>query len=155
MMISVSDIMGRTATATGVSRSTIYRVINEKKKECSTPGAKLSTPGKKRPNRTPTKSNIDTFAAAPIKRKIYTYSTSYIPRLIGMHKVFKLNKLIEGSVWTLRQMLKKLNFRYANNNCRREFLLERPDIVTKRLYFLHKMKQLRKSECPIEYLDET
>ncbi|PSN31621.1 hypothetical protein C0J52_18046 [Blattella germanica] len=31
--ISVSDIMGRTAMVTGVSRSTIYRVVNEKKKE--------------------------------------------------------------------------------------------------------------------------
>ncbi|PSN53599.1 hypothetical protein C0J52_00925 [Blattella germanica] len=34
--------MGRTASVTGVSRSKIYRVNNEKKKECSTPRA----PGK-------------------------------------------------------------------------------------------------------------
>ena len=126
------------------------------KKEGSTPMTKLVTLGKKkRPNRTPTKSNIDTFAAVVIKRKIYSYSTSYIPRLIDMLKVLTQNKLIERSIWTLRQMLKKLNFRYANNNCRRKFLLERPDIVTKRFYFLRKMQQLRKSERPIEYLDET
>ena len=45
--ISVADITGRTAAATGVSRRTVYRILDEKKKS-DVAGCVLSTPRKKK-----------------------------------------------------------------------------------------------------------
>ncbi|KAJ4434523.1 hypothetical protein ANN_23085 [Periplaneta americana] len=56
--ISVSNVLGRTAVATGVSRRTVSRILN-KKQQAEKSGNVLSTPGKKRPNRTPNKTVTD------------------------------------------------------------------------------------------------
>mgnify|MGYP003623516998 CR=1 FL=1 len=45
--ISVADITGITAAATGVSRRSVYRILDEKKKS-DVAGCVLSTPGEKK-----------------------------------------------------------------------------------------------------------
>lgn len=48
-----------------------------------------------------------------------------------------------------------MNFRYAKNIVGRKFLMEKPDIVEKRFYYLRNMLELRASGRPIVYFDET
>ncbi|PSN37568.1 hypothetical protein C0J52_12648 [Blattella germanica] len=140
--ISVADITGRTAAATGVSRRTVYRILDEKKKS-DVEGCVLSTPRKKRPSRTPTKTVVDSFSASAIRRTVYSlYRTHFIPSLNDIREALKEADLFHGSKWALREVLRSLKFRYVSNNQGRKFLMERSD-VCKRYNFLRKMKELR------------
>ena len=80
--ISVADIRNITATTTGISHSTIYTIIKEKN-DLDASGTTLQTPGKKQPNKTPKKSNINQFTAADIKKNYSLYSTSEVLSLSG------------------------------------------------------------------------
>lgn len=55
--INIVEVAKQTPAACGVSERTVYRILNEKR-EADESGKKVSTPGKKRPKRTPTKTNI-------------------------------------------------------------------------------------------------
>ncbi|PSN50533.1 hypothetical protein C0J52_03508 [Blattella germanica] len=139
--ISVADITGRTVAATGVSRRTVYRILDEKKKS-DVAGCVLSTPGKKRPSKTPTKTVVDSFSASAIRRTVYSlYRTHFLPSLNDTRKALKEADLFHGSKWALREVLRSLKFRYVSNNQGRKFLMERSEVVCKRYNFLRKMKE--------------
>lgn len=75
--ISVSSVIERTAAATGISSRSVSRIL-KKQREALESGSVLRTPGKKRPNRTPQKTAIDSFSAAAIRRVIYSlYRTDF------------------------------------------------------------------------------
>jgi hypothetical protein len=63
----------------------------------------------------------------------------------------------EGSVWSMRSLLKNLKFSFKKCNDGRKFLIERNDIVALRCTFLQKMCTLREQNDtrPVVYLDET
>jgi len=63
----------------------------------------------------------------------------------------------EGSVWSMRSLLKNLKLCFKKCNDGRKFLMERNDIVVLRCTFLRKICTLReqKDTRPIVYLDET
>ncbi|KAJ9580503.1 hypothetical protein L9F63_024320 [Diploptera punctata] len=91
---SFADHTKITRTATGISRSSVYGISNQKKDAESTE-TKIRLPDKKRPNTTPRKSKTDSFAAAAIKRTMYyLYKTSFVPSLPDIHKA-----LTESSTW--------------------------------------------------------
>lgn len=60
------DVIGSCAAATGISRATIYRIINEKVTTNT-----LNNP--KRKQRTKTVTDIDNFTACAIRQMIYEY----------------------------------------------------------------------------------
>ncbi|PSN44869.1 hypothetical protein C0J52_10283 [Blattella germanica] len=93
--ISVADITGRTAAATGVSRRTVYRILDEKKKS-DVAGCVLSTPGKKRPCRTPTKTVVDSFSASAIRTVYSLYRTHFLPSLNDIREALKEADLFHG-----------------------------------------------------------
>ncbi|KAJ4433757.1 hypothetical protein ANN_16069 [Periplaneta americana] len=98
--ISVVEVAKQTAAACGVSERTVYRILNEKR-EADESGRKVSTPGKKRPQRTPTKTNIDSFTAAAIKRQIYSlYKTDFIPSVEDIRDALHKSGLFSGSKWS-------------------------------------------------------
>ncbi|PSN50198.1 hypothetical protein C0J52_23704 [Blattella germanica] len=74
---------------------------------------------------------------------------------ISVSSVIERTAAATGSIWSLREILKKINFTYRKNEQGRKYLMERSDIVSKRFKFLRKMKQLRESGRTIVYLDET
>ncbi|PSN33428.1 hypothetical protein C0J52_22596 [Blattella germanica] len=95
--ISVADITGRTDAATGVSRRTVYRILDEKKKS-DVAGCVLSTPGEKRTSRTPTKTVVDSFSASAIRRTVYSlYRTHFLPSLNDIKEALKEADLFHGS----------------------------------------------------------
>ncbi|KAJ4435156.1 hypothetical protein ANN_23732 [Periplaneta americana] len=152
--ISVSNVLGRTAVATGVSRRTVSRNLNQKQ-QAEKSGNVLSTPGKKRPNRTPNKTVIDSFTGSAIRRTIYNlYQSKFLPSLDNMREALKEAKLFDGSKWTLRQILKKTKFRYVKNNQGRKMLMHRSDVVVKRFHFLRKIREYRSPNSPIIYHEE-
>ena len=108
--ISVADITGRTAAATGVSRRTVYRILDEKKKS-DVDGCVLSTPRKKRPSRTPTKTVVDSFSASAIRTVYSLYRTHFLPSLNDIREALKEADLFHGSKWVLREVLRSLKFR--------------------------------------------
>lgn len=63
----------------------------------------------------------------------------------------------EGSVWSVRTLLKNLNFSFKKCNNGRKMLLKRNDIVVLRCKFLRNICTLRqrKDSWPVIYLDET
>lgn len=153
--LSVAKVLERTACATGVSKRTVSRILNEHKM-AKQAGTRLGTPGKKRPNRTPKKTIIDSFTKSAIRRTIYQlYESRFLPSLNDMKEALNKAGLFDCSKWALREIFKKMKFRYLKNNKGRKMMMERSDIVVKRFNYLRKMRDLRNSLRPIIYLDET
>ncbi|KAJ4437689.1 hypothetical protein ANN_17834 [Periplaneta americana] len=111
MLAELPDVLGRvrevevakrTPAACGLSERTVYRILNEKR-EADESGRKVSTPGKKRPKRTPTKTNIHSFTAAAIKRQIYSlYKTDFSPSVEDIRDALDKSGLFYGSKWSVR-----------------------------------------------------
>lgn len=80
----------------------------------------------------------------------------YPTALIILNEV-KKKCVWEGSVYSMRSLLKKLKFSFKKCNNGRKFLMERTDIVALRCKLLRKICVLceQKDSRPVIYLDET
>lgn len=142
-----------TAEACGVSLSTVQKVAQENrnnKGQFLSPRKSISS---KRP-----KTDLDDFNKDVVRRIIYDfYDEGQFPtaqKILG-----KLRKKInyQGSVRSVTRIIHNNGFSFKKCKGGRKFLMERGDIVVKRLEFLRKMNTIREQtpQRPIFYLDET
>ena len=105
LLESQRALIDRTVEATGSSKSTIKRIINENK------SGKLQSPGKKRPNRKKF-NKLDSFDLSVIRRIVHEfYGKNESPTL---KKLLKKLKNIDSpyGMTQLYKLLKMLGFRY-------------------------------------------
>lgn len=102
--------------------------------------------------------NLDDFDNEVVRRTVHSfYDNGQYPtsaKILGaLHE--KIN--YSGSQWSVRHILRSLNFKYKKCNDGHKFLMERNDIVCSRVKFLRKMNEFRRNNDtrPIVYLDET
>jgi hypothetical protein len=151
-----------TAEACGVSLACVKRVYAEGKK-LSVGENKLDVPSsfkspRKSYKRAKPMTNLDDFSNEVVRRTVHSsYDNDQYPmiaKILGaLHE--KIN--YTGSQCSMRNILRSLNFKYKKCNNRREFLMERNDIVCSWVKLLRKMNEFKcnNDTRPIVYLDET
>ena len=139
----------RTAKATGVSRSTIYRIRKEQKDTGMVGSPQRSERGAYKP--------VDDFDDIVIRNKVHDFYTvrRQLPTLINLHSVLKTDIDYPGSITTLRKTVRKLGFRWKKTNDNRKVLVEKPSVVSLRLNFYRRKKELENLRFELVYVDET
>jgi len=149
-----------TAEACGVSLACVKRVYAEGKKLSVGENRLAAEPSSfKSPRKTYKRAkpmtNLDDEV---VRRTIHSfYDNGQYPTsakiLATLHE--KIN--YSGSQWSVRHILRSLNFKYKKCNDGRKFVMERNGIVCSRVKFLRKMNEFRLNNDtrPIVYLDET
>jgi len=149
------------AEACGVSYTTLRRIYVEAKKSTEQnveEGPSFKSPRKlyKRQKKC---SEMDEFDSDVVRRTVHSFydKGEYPTALLILNELKKKMPNYEGSVWSVRRLLKNLNFSFKKCNDGRKILLERNDIVALRCKFLRKICTLRQmKDCrPMIYLDET
>ncbi|CAH2094192.1 unnamed protein product [Euphydryas editha] len=145
----------RTAEATGVSLSSVQRILKEEKVLPST-SLKFTSSMKKRRKRD-NKIEIDNFTADVIQSTIQNFHIVHkaIPTLTNLRRVLNEKIGFEGCLETLRQLLLKLGYKWPKTENNRKVLTERHDIQMWRLKYKKKMSQYRSQGRPIVYTDES
>ena len=156
-IIDPSKAIERTAKATKLSTKTISRVCSQLHSASMTEAAPeppvFSSP-KKKQRRAPVTS-IDDFDKQVVRRTVLRfYERKEIPTLQKINEELKENISFNGSIESLRRILKKIGFIYGKVN-NRKFLMERSDVANTRTRFLRKIRHLRQSAKNMVYLDET
>ena len=138
-----------TAEATGVCRATVARIRREKSET-----GRLTSPT--RAKREPYKS-VDSFDQTAIRHKITEFYTvrKQLPTLKTLHSALVADISFPGSVETLRKLLIKLGYRWKKTCDSREGLVERPNIVSQRLSFYARKRELEDWGLDFVYVDET
>ena len=144
----------RAAAATKLGKSTIRRIRKAAKdnEENDTTGF---TSLKKRQHTKPVTDFFDEFNEQVLRKTVleFFYERQQIPTLEKIHEEIKNKLSYAGSSETLRKVLKKLRFIYANVDGRR-YCMERNDVTTLRFEFLRKMRKHASSDQTIVYHDE-
>lgn len=142
-----------TAEACGVSLRTVQRISLENKKN----DGKFISPRKNISPKRP-KTDLDSFNQDIVRRTIHEfYDQGEFPTTKKVHKKLQEKINYEGSVSSVLRIIHNKGFSYKKCNDGRKFLMERGDIVVKRLEFLRKINAIRDQtpDKPIFYLDET
>ena len=135
-------LLKKTASATGVSYSTVRRV--------NTSGAVC---GKSKANKRQPFSKLDSFAKDVIRRTVYAfYDQKIAPTLDMIHD--RIKEEFPYGRTTLYHVLRKLGFRYCKANGR-SVVMESARLQEWRYNFLRKIRLLRKEGWNPIYLDET
>ena len=112
------------------------------------------TSTKKRQRTKPVTDFFDEFNEQMLRKTVLEfYERQQIPTLEKIHEEIKNKLSYAGSSETLRKVLKKLRFIYANVDGRR-YCMERNDVTTLRFEFLRKMRKHASSDQTIVYHDE-
>lgn len=148
--MSVDSVVQKTATACGVSERTVYSILSEQK-ETNT----LKSPVKKRA-RLSMINKFDELDKCAIRRKVHSiYLNNDYPTL---NKIMTLCEADEDiptfKRTTLHKILHDLGFEF-NKQDSRTLLMEREDIVLWRRKYLRQIKEHRKANKTIYFLDET
>ncbi|KAJ8912064.1 hypothetical protein NQ315_016753 [Exocentrus adspersus] len=141
-MIAVVDNI---SVAMGVAKSTVYRTLKE---------YKVFTPY--RGGRPKIIANFDEGTKNIVRQIVHGFFIkNELPTLDKIaNKLRNEPDLPQISRSSLYTFLKEINFRYVKRN-RKSILIERHDIVRWRLGYLNSIKEFRKENRPIYYLDET
>lgn len=153
--INLKKVQERVVQATGVSESTLRRILKEEKK-CSTSGTSFSTPNKVR-KRKKTKTDLDDFDLGVVRRTVNDFHRQHgeRPTLSSLLPVLRENSDFKGSKWALSKILRRLGFRWKKSTSNRKLLVENFDIRELRLKYLKKLYEYRNAKRPIVYMDET
>lgn len=150
-----------TADACGVSNTTVRRVCAEGYSTDDVSDLPQAGPSFNSPRKTYKRrkyaTELDYFDSDVIRRTVHEfYEKGEYPtsKLILNSVQQKFN--YQGSLASMKRLLKKLKFTYKRCNDGRRFLMERNDIVALRCKFLRTMCTLRKNNDfrPVIYLDE-
>lgn len=146
--IDLKKGMERTTALTGVSKSTIARIV--KGMDGSVGKDKSALPRVERVH-------LDDFDRGVVRRTINTMyiHLKMLPTLTNIRTALHENIGYTGSREHLRKELLKLGYMYRRCKTNRRVLMERWDIVFHRIQYLRKIKQLREDGCNIVYTDET
>jgi|SRR5579872_2984095 len=145
---TVQEVVDRCSEMTGIGKSTIFKLQQERK------AAGQVTPPKKSPGR-PTRA-LDEDVKLIIRRKVHSfYFKKELPTLDKILRELSQDDTIplisRKLLWTT---LKELNFAWEKHN-RKALLLESDEIVCWRRKYLRSIKQFRNEQKKIFYLDET
>jgi len=153
--INVDRIQTRVSEATGVSVSTLKRILKEHEHNKRV-GKEFSTPHKKRPRRK-IKTDIDEFDKCVIRRTINEFHTTENerPTLQSLLSVLKKRINFSGGKWALWKIIRDLGFRWRKSENNRKILIEKDDIRAARLAYLRNISRYRREGRPIIYTDET
>ena len=150
----VSKAIDRAAAATRLSKSRMEAIRREAKSKEENSPPSFTSP-KKRQRTKPVEDFFDNFNEDVLRRTILNfYDRKEIPTLEKVHAEIKSNISYLGGRETLRKVMKKIGFRYADVNGRK-FLMERSDVTSARYMFLREMRAHIDSGKNIVYLDET
>ncbi len=146
----VQKVQERLCDATGISRSSIYRIDRQKQSKGAT-----STPNKTRERKKPVQP--DDFDREAIRRTIHKfYFRKELPTLDKLLAAVKDDVGFKGRRTALWELLKDLGFKYHKQN-NRKYLTERNEVVALRHHYLRTIRDIRRQPGPptIIYLDET
>ena len=148
--LAIEEVVLKVAEISGVSRSSVYKIIKEYKCNHS-----LSEP-KSYPKRKKMTEAVDDFDRTAIRRKVHTYF--FRNELPTIDKILKEvnddTDLPNFKRTTFYKLLKELDFRFLKRG-RNSLLIEREEIVVWRRDYLRKIKKFRQEGRKIYYLDET
>uniref|UniRef100_A0A1B6MFG2 Winged helix-turn helix domain-containing protein n=1 Tax=Graphocephala atropunctata TaxID=36148 RepID=A0A1B6MFG2_9HEMI len=122
--IHLKKVQERVVQATGVSESTLRRILKEEK-TCSQSGTYLSTPNKIR-HQKKLKSDLDDFYLGMVTRSVNDFHRQHEegPTLKSLLHVLREKIDFNGSKWTLSKILRKLGFRWKKAKNNRKILTE-------------------------------
>ena len=138
LKISLNQAKERTSTMTGVSKSTIERLM----KRDRTKKEKPELPRTKRVQ-------LDEFDLGGLSTPCIRKGESYHHSVTFKQQCRKTSKSI------LRKYMRQLGFTYRKSQTNRKLLMERGDVVLSRILYLRKIRQLREAGCNIVTTDET
>ena len=155
ILIPITQVNRRTAVAARVCEKTVEKISREGRENAENQAPKKFTSPKKRQRSKPiTADFFDNFNEGVLHRTVLRfYERKEIPTLEKIHEEVKNSIEYPGSRESLRQVLKKIGFRFATHNGRK-FLLERNDVQYARDKFLREMRK-HWADKHIVYLDET
>lgn len=153
--INLKSVQSRVAAATGVSVSSLKRIVSEGIRVDQQTGA-FTTPNKKR-SRRKVKTEMDDFDKCVVRRTIYDFheTNGERPTVRTLLPVLREKVNFSGSSWALRKIISDLGFRWRKTANKRKLLTEKEDIREKRLQYLRAIQNYRNSGRPIIYVDET
>ena len=141
MKLSLNGVWDRTATLTGVSRSTAQKIVEEKKK------AQGEQQQPKEPPSSSLKVSLDDFDQGVVRRTIASmYSLKKVlPTLDNIRTELKQNIGYTGSKDRLRKDLLHMKFTYKRCGVNQKVLMERQDVVLSRIRYICIVRELREA----------
>lgn len=148
--VAIRDIAEKVADSTGISKSSVFNIMREFRLK-----GKNVTPTKTK-NRKTLADKLSDFDKSAIRRKIHSfYLKNELPTVDKVLRVVNDDTdLPNFSRSTFQRVLKLMNFKYVSRK-RNSFLIERTDIVLWRRDYLRRIRQYRRENRKIYYLDET
>jgi transposase len=140
--INVDRIQTRVSEATGVSVSTLTRILKEHEHNKRV-GKEFSTPHKKRPRRK-IKTDIDEFDKCVIRRTINEFhiTENEHPTLQSLLSVLKKRINFSGGKWALWKIIRDLGFRFfCTFLCSRTLLIHRSVVTLRQRTKIHTHKK--------------
>jgi len=114
------------------------------------------SPDKKR-NKESKVTGLDDFDLAAVRRTVHNFyiEEKRSPTINGLR--MKLAEVIDfqGGNISVRKILKKIGFKWQKTKSNKQILVERSDIIQKRIDYLNEIKKYREQKRPIVYVDET
>ena len=140
----------RTAEATLVSTTTIRRIRKEHQEK-----GRLFSP--ERGNPRGAYKPLDDFDKCAIRQKIHQFYTvrRQLPTIYRLHECVREDINFPGSKSLLLKIVKELGFKWQRTQTKRKVLIEKHDIVAKRIEYLQKVKDYRERGLPLIYIDES
>jgi hypothetical protein len=153
----ISKAQERTEAATGVTVSTVRKIKSEGKSLVTTGQGNSSVLTPKKKNRTRNVTELNEFDLCVVRRTVYDFNKTekQIPKTAALKK--KLHELIgfNGSLPSLRSILKNMGFRWRTKKSNRKLLIEKNYVHEKRISFLRDISRFRREGKYIIYMDES
>ena len=143
-IMNLTQVQARVCKATGISRSTIQRILKERENNLAENKC-FNTPHKKRPRRK-SKTELDDFDKCVIRRTINKFhlTEGERPTLRSLLRTLKTKIDFKGSKWALRKVIRNLGFRWCKTKNNRKLLIEKNDIREMRLNYLRSVEKYRR-----------
>lgn len=139
-----NKVIDRTVQALDISRSFLNKILKKEPVELN----------EKSVNKC--KDSLDSFDKDLIRRVVVGFfSKNEYVSIRKLRVTLEKNHSLKVSKYKLWKTLHELGFRYAKINGNKKALVERKDLVNKRIIFLRTIKQKRNEGYSIVYLDET
>ncbi|XP_046684781.1 uncharacterized protein LOC124370533 [Homalodisca vitripennis] len=153
--ILLKQVQQRVAEATGISKTSVKRIVSEER-TAPRNGPRFSTP-RKTWSKKIKKTAVDDFDKTVIRRTVHEFHRidGQRPTLKTLLPVLKEKIGFRGGIWTLRQVLKELQFKWRKSTDNRKLLIEKHEIREHRVRFIRAIKRYREEGRPIVYTDET
>ncbi|VEN52190.1 unnamed protein product, partial [Callosobruchus maculatus] len=155
LTVPLNNLFERVVKATGVSLSTVQRVVKE---NASKPAGTKFTSPRKTINKPSPKSSVDQFDEEIIRSVLYKFVHIH-KRRPTMQAVYQAvindGVALRGKLTSFKKIVHKLGFRWRKTEDNRKLLIEKTDIRAKRTEYLRKLKSYKEQGRNIVYSDET